>query len=67
MSDGFHRIPCKLCQGLFIPRGEKNVFCSRACSLDWHQYKRRGKLNLKERLEFREQVERAIGAPIRPL
>lgn len=62
MSDGFHRIPCKLCQGLFIPRGEKNIFCSEMCRRDWEH---RGRL--KERLEFREQVERAIGAPIRPL
>jgi ribosomal protein L37AE/L43A len=55
MSDGFYRIPCKTCQIPFIPSSEKNVFCCRECSLDYH---RPGAY--KERLQFRAQMKRTV-------
>jgi len=55
MSDGFYRAPCKTCQGLFMPRDEKNVFCCRECARDYHHLGR-----IMERQQIREQLRRAV-------
>ena len=64
MSDGFYRAPCKTCQGLFMPRDEKNVFCCRECAHDYHHLGR-----IMERQQIREQLRRAVeilNGPVNP-